>query len=112
MIVCELIKLIKMKIIIYKRSFCFVFQLLDACINNCGRNFHLEVASREFETEFRKLLTKSQPKISEILRGLLKKWAEGYFKTDPQLSLIPSLYNKLRQEGVDFSQVDGPKVNN
>ncbi|XP_075211723.1 signal transducing adaptor molecule isoform X2 [Lycorma delicatula] len=83
--------------------------LLDACINNCGRNFHLEVASRDFETEFRKLLSKSQPKINERLRGLLKKWAEGYFKTDPQLSLIPALYTKLRQEGMDFSQVDGPK---
>lgn len=86
--------------------------MLDACVNNCGRNFHLEVASRDFETDFRKLLSKSQPKINERLKGLLKKWAEGYFKTDPQLSLIPSLYSALRQEGTDFSQVDGPKVIN
>ena len=33
----------------------------------------------------------------------LKKWAEGDFKKDPQLSLIPSLYNKLKQEGHDFA---------
>jgi signal transducing adaptor molecule len=34
----------------------------------------------------------------------LKKWAEGDFKNDPQLNLIPSLYNKLKQEGHDFSE--------
>lgn len=32
----------------------------------------------------------------------LKKWAETEFKSDPQLNLIPSLYQKLRQEGQDF----------
>nr|CAD7401307.1 unnamed protein product [Timema poppensis] len=77
--------------------------LLDACANNCGKNFHLEIASRDFETEFRKLLQRSQPRISEKLKQLLKKWAEGDFKSDPQLNLIPSLYSKLKQEGMDFS---------
>lgn len=86
---------------IYINYFCF--QLLDACVNNCGRNFQLEIASRDFETEFRKILQRSQPKVAEKLKLLLKKWAEGDFKTDPQLSLIPSLYNKLKQEGMDFS---------
>lgn len=77
--------------------------LLDACVSNCGKTFHLEVASRDFETEFRKLLTRSQPKVAEKLRQLLKKWAEGEFKSDPQLNLIPSLYAKLKQEGMDFT---------
>ncbi|XP_069685533.1 signal transducing adapter molecule 1 isoform X1 [Periplaneta americana] len=77
--------------------------LLDACVSNCGKTFHLEVASRDFETEFRKLLSRSQPKVAEKLRQLLKKWAEGDFKNDPQLNLIPSLYAKLKQEGIDFS---------
>uniref|UniRef100_A0A6M2DJX5 Putative signal transducing adaptor protein stam/stam2 n=1 Tax=Xenopsylla cheopis TaxID=163159 RepID=A0A6M2DJX5_XENCH len=79
--------------------------LLDACVNNCGNNFHLEVASRDFENEYRKLLSKSQPPVAQKLKQLLKKWAEGEFKSDPQLNLIPSLYNKLKSEGVDFSDV-------
>lgn len=83
--------------------------LLDACVNNCGKPFHLEVASRDFEVEFRKLVGKSQPKIVEKLKSLLKKWAEGDFKNDTQLTLIPSLYEKLVKEGVDFSQVDESK---
>ncbi|XP_012278694.1 signal transducing adapter molecule 1 [Orussus abietinus] len=79
--------------------------LLDACSSNCGKTFHLEIASRDFEGELRKLINRSQPKISEKLKALLKKWAEGDFKTDPQLNLIPSLYTKLKSEGVDFSSV-------
>ncbi|XP_063613298.1 signal transducing adapter molecule 1-like [Penaeus indicus] len=86
--------------------------LLDACINNCGRKFLLEVASREFEQELRKHLTSTRThmKVSEKLRECVKKWAEGDFKGDPQLSLIPALYNNLKQDGYDFNvQSDSPK---
>lgn len=41
--------------------------LLDACINNCGKTFHLEVASREFETEYRKLLSKVEPTVAMVI---------------------------------------------
>ena len=40
--------------------------LLDACINNCGKNFHLEVASRDFETEYRRLLGKVEPTVAQV----------------------------------------------
>lgn len=80
-------------------------QLLDACVSNCGKMFHLEIASRDFESDLRKLVNHSQPKIAEKMKGLLKKWAEGDFKSDPQLNLIPSLYNKLRNEGHKFTSV-------
>lgn len=33
---------------------------------------------------------------------VLKGWAEGSFKTDPELNLIPSLYAKLLVENYDF----------
>lgn len=84
--------------------------LLDACVNNCGRQFHLEVASRDFEGEFRRLLTKwrSVTHVSEGLRRLLRGWAEGEFRSDSQLSLVPALYSRLRQEGLEFPAVDRP----
>lgn len=72
--------------------------LLDACVANCGRAFHLEVASRDFETEFRRLVARAQPPVAQRLRALLRKWAEGEFRDDPQLDLIPSLHAKLRAE--------------
>ncbi|XP_051173255.1 signal transducing adapter molecule 1 isoform X1 [Leptopilina boulardi] len=83
----------------------YAITLLDACSNNCGKVFHLEIASRDFESELKKLLSKLQPKICEKLKALLKKWAEGDFKTDPQLSLIPSFYNKLKGDGVEFPSI-------
>ena len=77
--------------------------VLDACVNNCGRHFLLEVASREFETEFKRLLTKSHPKVVEKLKVMLKSWAQGEFSKDAAYSLIPALYASLRKEGMDFS---------
>ena len=38
---------------------------------------------------------------------MLRRWAEGDFKGDPQLALIPSLYNQLIKEGIDFSSTSG-----
>lgn len=80
--------------------------LLDACVKNSGRLFHLEVASRDFEQEFRKLLVKSHPRVADKMKELLQKWVEGEFKSDPQLSLIPSFYQRLRAEHVDFTTQD------
>ena len=78
--------------------------LLDAAANNCGKPFRLEIASREFENDFRKLLgNRSHQRVQEKLKGMLKGWAEGDFKGDPQLALIPSLYIQLKKEGIDFS---------
>lgn len=45
--------------------------LLDACINNCGKAFHLEVASRDFETEYKKLMNKVEPTVATVRASLL-----------------------------------------
>lgn len=76
--------------------------LLDACVKNCGKIFHLEVCSREFESECKKLLSKGHPRVVEKMKGLLRKWSQEDFSKDPQLSLIPSLYSKLKGDGIEF----------
>lgn len=40
------------------------------------------------------------------MRQVLKNWAENDFKSDRELNLIPSLYNKLRLEGYDFRNLN------
>ncbi|XP_076437982.1 signal transducing adapter molecule 2-like isoform X2 [Babylonia areolata] len=86
--------------------------LLDACVNNCGRLFHLEICSRDFTSECRTLINqKAHPKVAQKLKFLIKKWSEmSEFKDDAALSLIPALYEGLKKEGADFSDPDaGPK---
>ncbi|KAJ6221752.1 hypothetical protein RDWZM_000297 [Blomia tropicalis] len=84
--------------------------LTDALISNCGKKLHLEVCSRDFEAELRKLATnKGQPKVAERSRQLIKKWAKE-LKDDPQLNLMPALYEKLKSEGVSFKSSE-PKRN-
>ncbi|ESO86054.1 hypothetical protein LOTGIDRAFT_129863 [Lottia gigantea] len=82
--------------------------LLDACVNNCGRQFHLEICSRDFTSECRTLINqKAHPKVAQKLKALVKKWAESEeFKKDPALSLIPAFYESLRKDGADFSDPD------
>lgn len=75
-------------------------------MNNSGKTFHIEVASRDFENEYEKLLKKSHPQVVQKLKESLKKWADSEFKSDSQLNLIPSLYAKLKNRGVDFSPTE------
>lgn len=84
--------------------------LLDACVNNCGRPFHLEVSSRDFISECRTLINqKAHPKVAQKLKSMIKKWAESKeFKDEPTLSLIPSFYSSLKSEGIDFNDPDAP----
>ncbi|KAL3889024.1 hypothetical protein ACJMK2_001382 [Sinanodonta woodiana] len=82
--------------------------LLDACISNCGREFHLEVCSRDFVSECRTLIgQKAHPKVAQRLRFLIKKWAEMTdFKDEPAMNILPSFYESLKKEGADFSDPD------
>lgn len=84
-------------------------QLLDACVSNCGLSFHLEVCSREFENFLIQVLSKGHPIVIEKLKEYIKRWSEQEFRDNPQLSLIPSLYNRLKKEGVKFRTADAPK---
>ncbi|KAK9510582.1 hypothetical protein O3M35_005329 [Rhynocoris fuscipes] len=79
--------------------------LLDACVNNCGKTFQLEVASREFESELKKILKKWSgiTKVGSKIRTLLKSWSEADFKSDPQLSLMTSFYMRFKVEGIDVT---------
>lgn len=44
------------------------------------------------------MCSQGHPKVVEKLKALLKKWSEEVFKNDPELSLIPSLYESLKSD--------------
>lgn len=49
-------------------------------------------------------MMKSTAPVAKKMRVFLKKWAECEFKTDHELNLIPSLYKKMNNEGLDFNE--------
>lgn len=90
-----------------------LLQLIDSLVQNCGKKFHLEICSRTFENELLRLIqTKTTPyPIVQYAKQLLKKWAKE-FRPDPQLNLIPALYDRLRKEGVEFIQEPEKRATN
>lgn len=56
-------------------------------------------------------MSKAPSAVAQKMRVSLKKWAENEFKSDSQLNLIPTLYQKLKSEGYDFSDTSStPKA--
>lgn len=80
--------------------------VLDACVNNCGKEFHKEMASQSFTENIREFLySYKNPKVVTRMKYLVRKWAEE-FKNDPALAHFVSIYYYLRGEGMDFPEED------
>uniref|UniRef100_A0A7M5V4B0 Signal transducing adapter molecule 1 n=2 Tax=Clytia hemisphaerica TaxID=252671 RepID=A0A7M5V4B0_9CNID len=76
--------------------------LLQTCVSNCGKQFMLEVSSRDWCNNAKNVITRGHEKVSQRLREMIKKWAEDEFKEDPQLALIGQFYKRLKQDGYGF----------
>lgn len=74
--------------------------LLDACVNNSGRSFHLEVASKYFEKNYCEIIGKSRGEVRTQLISVLKSWVEGDLSNDPEFKIIRDLYAELKKEGL------------
>ncbi|XP_062520363.1 signal transducing adapter molecule 1-like [Corticium candelabrum] len=79
--------------------------LLGALVENCGKQLHLLVCSRDFATEFRRLVKMSGPqqKVADKMKELIHKWVFENFKGHADLGIIEyELYWNLKREGVHF----------
>jgi VHS domain len=81
---------------------------LETCVKNCGKNFHVLVANKEFIQELVKLI---QPKfdpptaVQEKVLSLIQTWAET-FAAQPDLKGVVEVYQELKNKGIEFPVVD------
>ncbi|XP_028395528.1 TOM1-like protein 2 [Dendronephthya gigantea] len=86
----------------------FTLTVLETCVKNCNRRFHICVATQDFLHELTKLL---QPKynapvmIQDKILALIQTWADA-FKGKPELDAVPHVYNKLKTQGIQFPAQD------
>lgn len=93
---------------------CSIFYLrltltvLETCVKNCGRNFHVLVANKEFIQELVKLIgPKYDPPtaVQEKVLSLIQIWADT-FASQPELKGVVEVYQELRNKGIEFPSID------
>jgi signal transducing adaptor molecule len=80
--------------------------VLDACVSNCGKPFHKEMASQFFTDALKEFIYSCKHMtLNKKMRYFVRKWAEE-FKDDPDLSYFVSFYYFQRGEGIEFPDTD------
>lgn len=82
--------------------------VLETCVKNCGRNFHVLVANKEFIQELVKLIgPKYDPPtaVQEKVLSLIQIWADT-FASQPELKGVVEVYQELRNKGIEFPSID------
>ena len=82
--------------------------VLETCVKNCGKNFHVLVANKEFIQELVKLIgPKYDPPtaVQEKVLSLIQIWADT-FATQPDLKGVVEVYQELRNKGIEFPNID------
>lgn len=78
--------------------------VLETCVKNCGKAFHLLVAQKDFIQELVKLIgPKNDPpqSIQDKVLTLIQTWAET-FRSQPDLSGVVQMYAELKTKGIEF----------
>ncbi|VVD03257.1 unnamed protein product [Leptidea sinapis] len=86
----------------------YTLTVLESCVKNCGRPFHVMVCSKEFISELVKLIgPKNDPPtvVQDKVLSLIQCWADA-FQTQPELQGVVQVYNELRTKGVEFPMTD------
>ncbi|KAK7063194.1 TOM1-like protein 2 [Halocaridina rubra] len=78
--------------------------VLETCVKNCGKRFHVHACSKDFVQELVKLIgPKNEPPaaVQEKVLSLIQAWADA-FRHQPELSGVSQVYADLKHKGVEF----------
>lgn len=82
----------------------FTLTVLETCVKNCTKRFHVLVTNKDFVQELVKLIgPKNDPPatVQEKVLSLIQSWAEA-FHGQPELQGVSAVYNELRSKGIEF----------
>nr|XP_014271195.1 TOM1-like protein 2 isoform X3 [Halyomorpha halys] len=98
----------------------FTLTVLETCVKNCGKRFHILVCNKEFISELVKIIgvnnntvlnvfegPKNEPPtvVQEKVLSLIQSWADA-FRNHPDLSGVVQVYNELKAKGIEFPMTD------
>ncbi|XP_075978726.1 target of Myb1 membrane trafficking protein isoform X2 [Anticarsia gemmatalis] len=86
----------------------YTLTVLETCVKNCGKSFHVLACNKEFISELVKLIgPKNDPPtvVQEKVLSLIQCWADA-FQNQPDLQGVVQIYNELRTKGVEFPMTD------
>ncbi|XP_045495733.1 target of Myb protein 1 isoform X1 [Colias croceus] len=86
----------------------YTLTVLESCVKNCGKPFHILVCNKEFISELVKLIgPKNDPPtvVQEKVLSLIQCWADA-FQNQSELQGVVQVYNELRTKGVEFPMTD------
>ncbi|XP_057669876.1 TOM1-like protein 2 isoform X1 [Diorhabda carinulata] len=82
--------------------------ILETCVKNCGKKFHVLVCNKDFIQELVKLIgPKNDPPtaVQEKVLSLIQSWASA-FQSIPELSGVTTVYQDLLAKGIEFPPTD------
>ncbi|XP_049863109.1 target of Myb protein 1 isoform X1 [Schistocerca gregaria] len=86
----------------------YTLTVLETCVKNCGKRFHILACNKEFVQELVKLIgPKNDPPtaIQEKVLSLIQSWADA-FRHQTELSGVVQVYHDLKQKGIEFPMTD------
>nr|CAI5843952.1 unnamed protein product [Callosobruchus analis] len=86
----------------------YTLTILETCVKNCGKRFHILVCNKDFIQELVKLIgPKNDPPtaVQEKVLSLIQSWASA-FQNQPEMSGVLSVYQDLLAKGIEFPATD------
>jgi len=86
----------------------YTLTVLETCVKNCGKAFHVLVAQKDFIQDLVKLIgPKNDPPavVQEKVLSLIQTWAAA-FKNQQDLNGVTQMYMELKNKGIEFPATD------
>ncbi|ESO07415.1 hypothetical protein HELRODRAFT_110832 [Helobdella robusta] len=96
----------------HQQTIVLTLSLLETCVKNCGKRFHVQLATKDFLQDFMKIIN---PKnnysvaLQNTVLGLLQTWAFA-FQNSPELKEVNKTYQDLKAKRVEFPPLDADKA--